>query len=220
MIHHPQNERCTLVPQLVYCLDYFKIRKGCPKKTFMFFYYTGGGGVGEAGGSARVVKKPHWFVKEKLFQRACRIILGPQKLVLRLVWSTFAISFDWCSILFVPTIVIWHWEGEPSYKNKNRSYSKKISIDHVAPQTANYDWKWEPCLDLKYIFSLSHLQLFDSFESNPRSPNPKEKEGQYQNKQSVNFLSPVTVVLLPKEKWEYIFSPEKNTIWRGPRGAW
>ena len=92
MIHHPQNERCTLVPQLVYCLDYFKIRKGCQKKTFMFFYYTGGGGVGEAGGSARVVKKPHWFVKEKLFQRACRIILGPQKHVLHLVCSVLGIS--------------------------------------------------------------------------------------------------------------------------------
>ena len=161
------------------------------------------------------VKKPYLLLKKKIFQRACRIILGPKKLVLRLVWSTFAISFDWCSIIFVPTIVIWHWEEEPSYKNKNRSYRKKISIDHVAPQTPNYDWKWEPCLDLKYIFSLSHQQLFDSFESNPSSPNPKEKEGQYQNKQSVNFLSPVTVVLLPKEKWgSFFLSPKRQ------KGVW
>ena len=41
------------------------------------------------GGSGRVVKKPYCFLKKYFFQRACRIILGPLKHVLHLVWSAF-----------------------------------------------------------------------------------------------------------------------------------
>ena len=39
--------------------------------------------------SARVVKKPYCFFEKVFFQRACRIILGPPKHVLHLVWSAF-----------------------------------------------------------------------------------------------------------------------------------
>ena len=53
----------------------------------MVFCQTGGGGGG--GGSARVVKKPYCFFEKVFFQRACRIILGPPKHVLHLVWSAF-----------------------------------------------------------------------------------------------------------------------------------
>ena len=48
----------------------------------MVFCQTGGG-------SARVVKNHTAFLKKYFFQRACRIILGPPKHVLHLVWSAF-----------------------------------------------------------------------------------------------------------------------------------
>merc|ERR1712055_598418 len=41
------------------------------------------------GGGARVVKKLYCFFEKVFFQRACRIILGPPKNVLHLVWSAF-----------------------------------------------------------------------------------------------------------------------------------
>ena len=44
------------------------------------------------GGSARVVKKPNCFFEKSIFQRVSRIILGPPKHVLHLVWSAFVIS--------------------------------------------------------------------------------------------------------------------------------
>ena len=44
------------------------------------------------GGSAREVKKPYCFFEKVFFQRACRIILGPPKHVLHLVWSVLGIS--------------------------------------------------------------------------------------------------------------------------------
>ena len=54
----------------------------------MVFYHTRGGE-----GSERVVKKPYCFFEEEeksiFFQIACRIILGPPKHVLHLVWSPF-----------------------------------------------------------------------------------------------------------------------------------
>ena len=59
-----------------------------PKKKSVFlmvFCQTGGWG------SARVVKKPYCFFEKVFFQRACRIILGPPKHVLHLVWSAFVI---------------------------------------------------------------------------------------------------------------------------------
>ena len=43
------------------------------------------------GGSPRVVKKPYCFFEKVFLQRACRIILGPPKHVLHLVWSCFGI---------------------------------------------------------------------------------------------------------------------------------
>ena len=46
----------------------------------------------EGGGSAREVKKPYCFFEKVFFQRACRIILGPPKHVLHLVWSVLGIS--------------------------------------------------------------------------------------------------------------------------------
>ena len=45
-----------------------------------------------AGGSARVVKKPNCFFEKSIFQRVSRIILGPPKHVLHLVWSAYFIS--------------------------------------------------------------------------------------------------------------------------------
>ena len=44
------------------------------------------------GGSARVVKKPNCFFEKSIFQRVSRIILGPPKHVLHLVWSAYFIS--------------------------------------------------------------------------------------------------------------------------------
>ena len=65
-----------------YCDDDDKIREGFRKITriFMVFYHTGGRGVSEGS------EKPYCF-----FQSACRIILGPPKHVLHLVWSPFVI---------------------------------------------------------------------------------------------------------------------------------
>merc|ERR1712055_339418 len=45
-----------------------------------------------AGGSARVVKKPNCFFEKSIFQRVSRIVLGPPKHVLHLVWSAYFIS--------------------------------------------------------------------------------------------------------------------------------
>ena len=45
-----------------------------------------------AGGSARVVKNQTAFLKQSFFQRVSRIILGPPKHVLHLVWSAYFIS--------------------------------------------------------------------------------------------------------------------------------
>ena len=51
----------------------------------MVFYQT-------RGGSPRVMKKPNCFFGKVCFQWACRIILGPPKHVLHLVWSAYIIS--------------------------------------------------------------------------------------------------------------------------------
>ena len=45
----------------------------------------------------------------------------------------------WCSVPFVPTIVIWNCEWSPTKKNQDKNamklhWRKKISFDHVAPQ--------------------------------------------------------------------------------------
>ena len=45
-----------------------------------------GGGVSEGG------KKPNCFFEKSIFQRVSRIILGPSKHVLHLVWSAYFIS--------------------------------------------------------------------------------------------------------------------------------
>ena len=52
----------------------------------MVFCQTGGGG------SPGVVKKPNCFFEKSIFQRVSRIILGPPKHVLHLVWSAYFIS--------------------------------------------------------------------------------------------------------------------------------
>ena len=52
----------------------------------MVFCQTGGGGVSEGG------KKPNCFFEQSIFQRLSRIILGPPKHVLHLVWSAYFIS--------------------------------------------------------------------------------------------------------------------------------
>ena len=52
----------------------------------MVFCQTGGGGVSEGG------KKPNCFYEQSIFQRVSRIILGPPKHVLHLVWSVYFIS--------------------------------------------------------------------------------------------------------------------------------
>ena len=45
----------------------------------------------QGGGSARVVKNQTAFLKKSFFQRVSRIILGPPKHVLHLVWSAYFI---------------------------------------------------------------------------------------------------------------------------------
>ena len=66
----------------------YNLREGFRKKNpyFLWSFAKPGGG-----GSARVVKKPYCFFEKVFFQRACRIILGPPKHVLHLVWSPFVI---------------------------------------------------------------------------------------------------------------------------------
>ena len=62
--------------------------KGAEKKCSksMVFYQTRGGGVSEGN------KKPNPFFGKVFFQWACRIILGPPKHVLHLVWSAYVLS--------------------------------------------------------------------------------------------------------------------------------
>ena len=77
--------------QLAACFDRAQdITQGrVPKKNpyFLWSFAKPGGG-----GSARVVKKPYCFFEKVFFQRACRIILGPPKHVLHLVWRVLVIS--------------------------------------------------------------------------------------------------------------------------------
>ena len=65
------------------------LREGL-KKTYSekvwSFAKPGGGGVSEGG------KKPNCFFEKSIFQRVSRIILGPSKHVLHLVWSAYFIS--------------------------------------------------------------------------------------------------------------------------------
>ena len=65
-----------------------RLGKGSEKKPvfFMVFCQTRGRGVSE--GSKKTILL---FWKIIFFQRACRIILGPQKHVLHLVWSPYVI---------------------------------------------------------------------------------------------------------------------------------
>ena len=62
------------------------LREGFREKKRIFY-----GLLPNRGGSARVVKKPYCFFEKVFFQRAYRIILGPPKHVLHLVWSPFVI---------------------------------------------------------------------------------------------------------------------------------
>ena len=58
-----------------------KIGRNCPPPNALW-----GGGVSEGG------KKPNCFFETSIFQRVSRIILGPPKHVLHLVWSAYFIS--------------------------------------------------------------------------------------------------------------------------------
>ena len=72
-----QDQICSaFAPSVFSCL-----REGVRKKNRIFYGLL----------SARVVKKPYCFFEKYFFQRACRIILGPPKHVLHLVWSPFVI---------------------------------------------------------------------------------------------------------------------------------
>ena len=67
---------------------YYAIREGLKKNRKKYGLLPNRG----AGGSARVVKKPNCFFEKSIFQRVSRIILGPPKHVLHLVWSAYFIS--------------------------------------------------------------------------------------------------------------------------------
>jgi len=64
------------------------LREGFKKKCEKVWSFAkpGGGGVSEGG------KKPNCFFEKSIFQRVSRIILGPPKHVLHLVWSAYFIS--------------------------------------------------------------------------------------------------------------------------------
>ena len=65
------------------------IREGFKKKNWKKYGLLptrGGGGVSEGD------EKPNCFFEQSIFQRVSRIILGPSKHVLHLVWSVYFIS--------------------------------------------------------------------------------------------------------------------------------
>merc|ERR1712198_551504 len=89
------------------------------------------------GGSPGVVKKPNCFFEKSIFQRVSRIILGPPKHVLHLVWSAFFISTAVRTALKVartPQIL-----GERRPVSKNNKLIKRIdfkmgpSVKFVSP---------------------------------------------------------------------------------------
>ena len=81
-------ERLKLPGKSWQWLTFFFLGKGSEEKNsyFLWSFAKPGGG-----GSARVVKKPYCCFEKVFFQRACRIILGPPKHVLHLVWSPYVI---------------------------------------------------------------------------------------------------------------------------------
>ena len=83
----------------------------------MVFCQTGGGG-----GSARLVKKPYCFFEKVFFQRACRIILGPPKHVLHLVWSPYVI---YTAIRIALKVA---WKARILGKRRSISKNKKIKF--------------------------------------------------------------------------------------------
>ena len=105
------QERCDYVQEktnatpslclLIWCLFYYRslhiyllsrksslLGKGSKKKSREKYGLLPNPG----GGSPRVMKKPNCFFGKVFFQWACRIILGPPKHVLHLVWSAYIIS--------------------------------------------------------------------------------------------------------------------------------
>ena len=70
------------VPLQIWILNHH-LREGCEKKPEKMWSFAklGGGGVSEGS------KMPNLYFGKVFFQLACRIILGPPKHVLHLVWS-------------------------------------------------------------------------------------------------------------------------------------
>ena len=69
-----------------YLLNTDHLREGFRKKCEKVWSFA------KPGGSPGVVKKPNCFFETEFFQRVSRIILGPPKHVLHLVWSAYFIS--------------------------------------------------------------------------------------------------------------------------------
>ena len=105
-----------------------QIAKGrVPKKKPYFLWSFAKPGGGRAGRSARVVKKPYCFFENSIFQRVSRIILGPQKHVVHLVWSAYFISTAVRTALKVartPQIL-----GERRPVSKNNKIIKRIDFE-------------------------------------------------------------------------------------------
>ena len=92
--------------------------RGPKKNTYFLWSFAKPGG----GGSARGVKKPYCFFEKQFFQRACRIILGPPKHVLHLVWSPFVIYTA------IRTALKEAWEARILGKRRSESKNKKIEF--------------------------------------------------------------------------------------------
>ena len=67
-------------------------------------------------------KKPNLYFVKVFFQRACRIILGPPKHVLHLVWSPFVIYTA------IRTALKEAWEARILGKRRSESKNKKIKF--------------------------------------------------------------------------------------------
>merc|ERR1712082_133615 len=97
----------------------------------MVFCQTGGGGVSEGG------KKPNCFFETSIFQRVSRIILGPSKHVLHLVWSAYFISTAVRTALKearTPQILGENGNYRGHYKSKKRiDFEMGPSVKFVSP---------------------------------------------------------------------------------------
>ena len=109
------------------------LREGFKKKKRekVWSFAKPGGGVSEGG------KKPNCFFETSIFQRVSRIILGPSKHVLHLVWSAYFISTAVRTALKVartPQILGGNGNYRSHYKSKKRiDFEMGPSVKFVSP---------------------------------------------------------------------------------------